>query len=401
MQPPAHGPHRLPRRAFLGVVIATGTAPFLAMSQSANARMKAAVIGHTDRGNFGHDLDTVFNDVPNIDVVAVADPVDNGRAKAAERTRAARQYADYREMLEKERPQLVSVAPRWTDQRHAMVMAALNSGAHVITEKPFTRTLAEADEMLERARRSNLKIAVAHQMRLAPSIVHLKKLLDDGALGELLEMRAHGKQDSRAGGEDMIVLGTHLFDLMRLFAGDPVWVTARATQSGKEATLRDARQPSENIGPVLGDEIHAHFAFANGVNARFSSRAKSRQIAGPWGMELIGAKAVVRILANVSPDVYLLSRGEWKPDGNSDQWRRPEGDPMAGLSAEDRAFRAANRRVVNDWLKAIGQDREPACSGKAGMKAVEMCLGVFESALSGNRARFPLKNRRHPLEAQS
>jgi len=238
-------------------------------------------------------------------------------------------------------------------------------------------------------------------MRLAPSIVHLKKLLDDGALGELLEIQAHGKQDNRAGGEDMIVLGTHLFDLMRLFAGDPLWATARIMQSGKEATLQDARQPSENIGPVLGDEIHAHFAFPNGVNARFTSRAKFRATAGPWGLELIGTKAVVRILANVYPDVYMLSRGEWKADGNSDRWRRPEGDPTASLSADDRAFRAANRRVVNDWLDAIKRDREPACSGNAGLRAVEMCMAVFESGVSGSRVQFPLKNRRHALEQQS
>jgi predicted dehydrogenase len=232
-------------------------------------------------------------------------------------------------------------------------------------------------------------------------MVHLKKLLDDGALGELLEIRAHGKQDSRAGGEDMIVLGTHLFDLMRLFAGDPLWVTARIRQSGREASLKDARQPSENIGPVLGDEIEADFAFPNGVNARFSSRAKSRQIAGYWGLELVGTKAVARILANVYPDAYVLARGEWKADGNTDQWRRPEGDPTASLAPAARAFPAANRRVVDDWLGAIREGREPACSGHAGMKAVEMCMGVFEAGLSGSRAAFPLKNRQHPLEVRS
>jgi predicted dehydrogenase len=111
-------------------------------------KFTAAVIGHTGRGNFGHGMDVVFNDRPNIEVVGLADPDEAGRARAQERVRARRTYADYREMLQQERPQLVSVAPRWTNQHHAMVMAALSVGAHVYCEKPFTRTLAEADELL-------------------------------------------------------------------------------------------------------------------------------------------------------------------------------------------------------------------------------------------------------------
>ena len=46
-------------------------------------------------------------------------------------------------------------------------------------------------------------------------------MLREGRLGQLLEIRARGKEDTRAGGEDLIVLGTHCFDLMRYFAGDP------------------------------------------------------------------------------------------------------------------------------------------------------------------------------------
>jgi predicted dehydrogenase len=106
-------------------------------------------------------MDLVFADRPGIEIVALADPDEAGRAKAQQRVRARKTYADYREMLEKERPQLVSVCPRWTDQHHAMVRAALAVGAHVYCEKPFTRTLAEADDLLATAQRTNRKIAVA------------------------------------------------------------------------------------------------------------------------------------------------------------------------------------------------------------------------------------------------
>ena len=262
----APGSGLIPRRAFLtGLTASAGavsTSRLFAADAPADGPWRAAVIGHTGQGDYGHSLDAIFNGREDVQVVAVVDPQAAGRAKAAERSKAQRQYADYRMMLDQEKPQLVCLAPRWSLERRAMALAALKAGAHLITEKPFTPTLAEADEILAAADKSGRKIAVAHQMRNAPSIVQLKKALADGLIGDLLQLRAWGKQDDRAGGEDMIVLGSHLFDLMRGLAGDPVWCSARVTQNGREITKADARTVKEQIGPVAGNEIEAHFAFA-------------------------------------------------------------------------------------------------------------------------------------------
>src|SRR5688572_26687137 len=167
---------RIDRRHFLvgsGALIAG-----VAIGEQARAapeKFRAAVIGHTGRGEYGHGLDVIFTDRPDCEVVAVADPVDEGRAKAAARCKAARQYADYREMLTKEKPQLVSIGPRHTDQHVAMALAAFDAGAHVFMEKPIAASPAECDEILAGADRAKRKVAVAHQMRLGPRIVRLKK----------------------------------------------------------------------------------------------------------------------------------------------------------------------------------------------------------------------------------
>src|SRR5437762_9322348 len=79
--------------------------------------LRAAVIGHTGRGDFGHGMDVIFSGREGIEVVAVADPSDAGRAQAIKRCGARAGYADYRQMLEKERPQLASIAPRMTGER--------------------------------------------------------------------------------------------------------------------------------------------------------------------------------------------------------------------------------------------------------------------------------------------
>src|SRR5438045_2087922 len=85
-----------------------------AIAADAAHPLKAAIIGHTGRGDYGHGMDICFTNVPGIEVVAVADPDEVGRAKAATNAKAARQYADYHEMLAKEKPDLVGVAPRWS-----------------------------------------------------------------------------------------------------------------------------------------------------------------------------------------------------------------------------------------------------------------------------------------------
>ena len=392
------------RRQFLArslSLAALATVPAHAAKALAGAGriFRAAIIGHTGHGNYGHEHDLIFNGRENITVVAVADPDAAGRAQAVARSHALRSYADYHPMLEKEQPDLVCIAPRCTDEHHAMALAALRVGAHVYLEKPITQTLAEADELLALADHASLKIVVAHQMRLAPNILALKTAIEHGLLGDLLAIRSHGKQDHRAGGEDLVVLGVHLFDLMRFFASDPLWCSARILQAFHEITLKDAHPATENIGPVAGDEIVAEFAFAKGIQATFVSRAKNREPAGPWGMELVGSKASVKILTEMVPRIYRLKDGNWTAQGKTVEWQLWEQDPTLNWAESERGFAVANERVVNDWLAAITQDREPVCSGYAAMRALEMAMTVFEAGLVRGRVAFPMKNRQHPLSA--
>src|SRR3954451_24603119 len=109
---------------------------------------RVAVIGRTGRGNYGHGLDLVWREFKNVTVVAVADDNDQGRAAAAKRLGVKNAYADYRTMLQKERPQIVAVADRFLDEHRDMVVACARAGANVFLEKPMARTLAEADEIV-------------------------------------------------------------------------------------------------------------------------------------------------------------------------------------------------------------------------------------------------------------
>src|SRR5919108_4136519 len=109
---------------------------------------RAAAIGRTGRGNYGHGLDMVFVGIPQIEYVAIADENPDGLQRAGERTGVRRLYTSYEEMLHVERPDIVSIGPRWVDCHLEMVLSAAHYGCHIYLEKPMARTLAEADQMM-------------------------------------------------------------------------------------------------------------------------------------------------------------------------------------------------------------------------------------------------------------
>lgn len=357
---------------------------------AAGAPLKAAVIGHTGRGDYGHGLELIFQNRPGVQLVALADADETGRRAVGAKIGAPQLYGDYRQMLQVERPALVSVAMRHADLHFEICQAALAAGAHLYVEKPFACFPQESDVLLAEARHRNLRIAVAHTVRLAPKVVQLRQALKEGLLGDLVEMRAYGKQDARAGGEDMMVLGTHLFDLMRLFAGDPQNCEARVRWQGRPLRATDRRQVKDNVGWVGGDEVSASFEFSRGVIGHFVSHAALRDTVGHWGLELHGSRGVARINSDTSPHVFLRQSSAWGAGGREEKWLPI--DP-----AKLKVVPPPPLDPPGDWLAAVAQQREPECSGHNAAWAVEMVMGVYHAALQGTRIPFPLSSRSHPL----
>src|SRR5262249_22049065 len=249
-------------------------------------------IGRTGRGNYGHGLDVVWKAIDNVEIVAVADEDAKGRAAAAERLKAKKAYADFRQMLEKEKPHIVSVADRWLDRDKDMVVACAESGASIFLEKPMCRTLEEADAMVEACQRHHVKLAIAHQTRYSPRLRRVKELITEGRVGDLLELRGRGKEDARGGGQDLMVLGTHIMDLMRFLAGDPRWCFARVAQDGKPVTREQVREGGEGMGPAAGDRIFAQYGFDNGIVGTFGTHRARHGAGSRFGLHVLGTRGI-------------------------------------------------------------------------------------------------------------
>lgn len=369
------------------------------------AKYRVAVIGHTGRGNYGHGVDVVWKNFPECELVAVADADEKGLADAVKRLSSAdgkqtpKGYADYRQMLDAEKPQIIGIGPRWLDQHRDIVLAAAERGIHMYMEKPMCRTLAEADQMVAACQKHDVKLALAHQTRYSPKLQAVRDLIDGGQLGTLLELRGRGKEDARGGGEDLWVLGSHVMNLIHFFGGQPTWCVGRVEQGGKPVTKADVKPGNEGIGPLAGDSVAAMYGLESGATAYFASRrAMGVNTANRFGLQIYGSKGVLEILTGHLPSVQFLADPAWSPGRSQAQWQSVS---SAGLGQpeplKDGGLGGGNALAVKDLLSAIANDREPECSVLEGRTTIEMISAVFESHRTGGPVTFPLKTRENPL----
>jgi predicted dehydrogenase len=362
------------------------------------AKYRVGVIGRTGKGNYGHGIDTVWLNHPRAEIVAVADPDEKGRAEAVKRLGAKAGYADFREMLKNEKPRIVSVCDRHLDLHRDYVVACAEHGASMFLEKPLARTLAEADEMVTACDKHHVKCAIAHQTRSSPRVKVVRDLIASGTIGDVLELRGHGKCDGRGGGEDLTVLGTHTFDLMRYLAGDATWCSARISVGGRKAVAADVKQLGEGIGPGVGDHIVASYGFAGLTVGSFTTHKSKDAPSSKYWLEVRGSKGQIHLGFGAFPPAYLNLDPTWMPGAKKTEWQpitsAGVGKPEPLKPAE---VGNGNRWIVDDLIDAIEKDRPPLGGIADGRAALEMILAVYESHRHERLVDLPLKNRKHPL----
>jgi predicted dehydrogenase len=363
---------------------------------------RVGVIGHTGRGGFGHGLDSMWLNVPRTTVVGVADAAASAASVQANQKRfsGATFFPDYRRMLEQTRPDLVAICPRYVDQHAEMAVAAARAGVKgVYMEKPFVRTLEEADVVARVCGETGMRLALAHRNRYHPAVPVVSELLAKGTFGKLLELRARGKEDTRGGGLDLWVLGSHVLNLANAIAGKPLACSAGVYFEGRPATRADVQEGAEGLGLLAGDAVHARFEMEKGVPLFFDSIRGAGVAAAGFGLQLICTDAVVDFRVDREPLVHVRMGSPFTPTAESRPWV-----PLtsAGLGEPERISEmkvqvAGHVLPALDLMEAVEKKRDPLCGLQAGITTVEMIAAVFEShRLGGSRVEIPLKTRVNP-----
>ncbi|HEY1189113.1 MAG TPA: Gfo/Idh/MocA family oxidoreductase [Gemmata sp.] len=362
-------------------------------------KYKVGIIGATGRGDYGHAVDAAFRKLENVEIVAVADANETGRAAAQKRAGAKTAYASYKDMLAKEKPDLVAVCPRWVDQHHDVLLTAAEAGCHIYMEKPFCRTLKECDAVVNALDMRHLKLGIAHISQYSPVLATVLKVIGDGVIGDLLEIRGRGKEDARGGGEDLWVLGSHIFGLMRSVGGGSASSCfATVAVQGRPVVKADVKDGPEGIGPLAGDHVQAQYTFPKGVVGHFASRKGAAGKPTRFAVQIFGSKGIIELESGYLVKAALLRDSSWSPARSGAKW---EPITSAGIGKPeprtDGTYEGGHIAAITDLIEAIEKDRDTKCSARDATAIIEMIAAVFESHRLAKPVELPLKTRSNPL----
>ena len=302
---------------------------------------------------------------PLTDLVAGVDPHDEQRQIFGKRwgLSDSQLYADHREMLHDARPDIVSVCTTARHRSQIVVDCAMAGVKAVWAEKPIAVSLADADSMVAACRETATALAINCARRWNPFFAETRRMIETGALGEVLQVTGYAQCGLSHN-------GSHLIDTVRYLAGGEVqWVFGEIE--------------SDEVAAGEGDpQGNGYLVFDNGV--RCFIRATPCGVAG-WEIDVIGSKGRVRSLNNAL---------EWELTEMVDG-----GPPGRGAVAK-KAFPWPTRMqgmgltIIEDLVNAIETGQAPRCSGEDGLKALEIALALREShRRGGNKVVLPLTDR--------
>ena len=328
------------------------------------------------------------------ELAAVAD-VDLDLARQVALRHGATAWGDYREMVAAEELDAAVVAT--PHHLHApMGLHCLEAGLHTFVEKPIANTVSEADRLVEAARTRRLTLAVGHNYRTFPGNRALKRLIDEGALGEIyrvlwmwLEARSESYYDrdiwrctwEHAGGGVLMNQTSHDIDLLCWMVGDPVEVSAMVANWGHRAEIEDT--------------AIANVRFASGAccNLQLSicdRRLNYRQISGDLGTVVYQDEKNAN---SKMPDVFRLGRYETPM-----RTYIAGGGAIAGQPAiawEDVAAEEGGPTLLESFIAAVLDGGEPITDGVTARRTLELINAIVFSGVRKEVVSLPLDRGRY------
>jgi predicted dehydrogenase len=195
-------------------------------------------VGIIGTGFIGGIHAEALHHVPNAEVVAVASQTPGKAAEFAQAHDIPNAYEDYRALLG--RADIDAVTVGIPNYLHAQVVTdAANAGKHILCEKPFCVTVEQAQQMIDVTRSNHVKLVYGEMLCFAPKYVRAKKLVDEGALGDVFLVKQseehYGPHSpwfwdvNRSGGGVLLDMGCHSIEFARWVLGKPLVKSVTAT----------------------------------------------------------------------------------------------------------------------------------------------------------------------------
>ena len=324
----------------------------------------------------------------NLDIVAICDIVsDNMVDKALKHNLSSnvKQYIDYKEMLEKEKPELVAVCTE-SGKHAAIAIDCIDAGCNVIIEKPIALSLSDADEIIAHAREKGVKVCANHQNRFNKSIQKIREAVEKKRFGKMFYATAHirwcrdheyydraswrgtWEQDGGALMNQCI----HNIDMLRWMMGNDIDEVVGMTDR-----LHHDYIEAEDLGIALVKFKNGGYGIVEGTtNVYPKNLEETLYLFGEKGTVKAGGSSVNRI-------------EEWH---FSDMLDDPEEVKKQFHENPPNVYGFGHTPLYADMIDAIKNDREPYVSAEDGRRALELVLAIYKSASEGVPVKLPLQN---------
>ena len=302
--------------------------------------------------------------IPGVEMIGIADE-NPERGQHFADLFDAHLFPSYEALLA-EQPDGVLVCSENSKHR-LLVEIAAQAGVHVLCEKPLATTLSDAQAMIDACRDAGVILMTAFPMRFSAPLRQLKAQLDAGALGQIYCFNttnqgqmpiAHRRwfvDKELAGGGAMMDHIVHLADVLRWYlSGEVASVYAQSNHILHADTV-----DVETGGLIM-------LTFSDGTFASIDSSWSKPLNYPTWGgltMELISERGLTVV------DAFSQNLNIYRQEPPQHAWTYWGSD--------------ANQAMIEEFVAAIREQRQPLVTGEAGYKALEITLAAYESAASG------------------
>ena len=294
-----------------------------------------------------------------------------------------RHYTDYREMLDREKPELVAITTE-SGKHAAIALECLDAGCNVIIEKPIALSLSDADAIIAKAKHTGLKVCASHQNRFNRSVMKIREALELGRFGRLFYGTAHIRWNRNQSyysaatwrgtweqdGGALMNQCIHNIDLLRWMMGGEV-----ESVCGMTDRLAHPYIDCEDVGLAVVKFANGAYGLIEGTTDIYPKNLEETlYIFGEKGMVKAGGQSVNII-------------EEWRFSDGQDN---PEEVIHTFSENPPNIYGFGHTPLYADVIDAINTEREPLVNAEEGRHALELVLGIYKAAAEGVTVKFPL-----------
>lgn len=334
-------------------------------------------------------IEAIVNNKECLRLVAACDPVeDKAVAKKNEylekinREVKVNVYKDYKDMIEQENIDIVYIATE-SGYHPEISINCMNKGINVIVEKPMALSTKEAEEMIACAKKNGVKLCIAHQNRFNKAVQKLRKEIEAGSFGKLVNGTARILWNRNMGyyeqapwrgtyeldGGTLMNQCIHNIDLLQWMMNSEVDTVY--AQCG--TFLRKIE--GEDFGAIIVKFKNGAIGIIEGSACVYPKNLEET-------LSIFGEKATICI-----GGIAVNKIETWRVEGS-------EESEEAVLAAQDddpdNVYGSGHTMLFKDVVDAIGSNREPLISGEDGIKPLEIILAAYKSSVTGMPVKFPM-----------